>query len=489
MCYVRHFAPVGAIFDGDERIDLIAADRALFADEAEPERPKRRRAPWSAIGAVAVVGLATFVLWPRPEPPEWRVFRPAPVPAAGLSDELTFDRPPGPIGTVELAPPPVDLKPEAGFVFGEPGGTITTRRWALFRTKPSSLPPAPASAGLASVNGVPADIRRVRVRHELTWGPIDGRLWSATTNHLDEQEALDFANHVGYIDRSPAIAHRFDLNGMEPVGSVAALDCVVLLTDLLNGEHGRGAELPTVITWLTLDGSISLGSIAAPSDALPLVEFVLGDGRPTVVHNQPAVFIASRTGANPVIAWIENGRLIMVTGDDTDEKLMELAESVRPATTREWRTIARASLREPIGDLFGDGVRLFRGDDGATGDEFDVTANIFAPGSSNTLFVVCVNTIDGETAGLLQWCNSSPPVPPLLFVTEPVNGRRFVVALVAEEEAEGAAVRIQLTDGSYILVPLGDFGDQLPGWAVAELLPRDFGVIELWSGGAVVASL
>lgn len=487
MLNVRHFALMALIPEDREHIDLIDVDRELFGEiHAEPS-PRRTRIPWGAIGAVAVVGLAAFVLWPRPERPEWRLFQPAPVPAAGMSDELTFDRPPGPIGTAELAPPPVDLKPEAGYVFAEPGGTITTRRWASFRTRSSSLPPAPASSGFASVNGVPADIRRVRVRHELTWGPVDGRTWSVTTNHLSEQEALEFANHVGYVERSPAIAYRFDLNGMEPVGSVAALDCVVLLTDLMRGERGRGAELPTVITWLTLDGSVSLGSIAAPSDALPLVEFVLGDGHPTVVHNQPAVFIPSRTGANPVIAWIEDGRLIMVTGDETDRRLMALAESVRPATTGEWRTIARASLREPIGNLFGDASRLYRGDDGATGDEFDVTASIFAPDQPISMLVVCVNTIDGETAGLLQWCNSSPPVLPLLFVTEPVNGRRFVVAFVAEEQARTAELRVKLADGTWTL-RLEDFGAELPGWAVAELLPRDFGPIQLWVDGELVAA-
>ena len=328
--------------ENNERIDLIAGDPDVFDDSLHPV--SRWRQIVTAAGLVAIVAVAAVALWPRSEPPEWQVFKPAPVPAAGLTDELVLDEPPGRLVYVDLAPAPTDVKPALGYVFGEPDGSFLTRRWASFRTRTSSLQNAPESAGLASVNGVAANVKRVRVRHDVEWGPVDGRTWIVTTNMLDESQALEFANQVGLVDGLPALRNRYDLGEMVPIGSVAAFDCVVLLTDLFHGERGRGAAQPTLVTWGTLEDSISLGSIAAPSDALPLVEFVLGAGRPTTVHDLPAVMITSRVIAGPVIGWVEDGRLILVAGDATPEELLAYAQSVRPATFGEWLIVARADI-------------------------------------------------------------------------------------------------------------------------------------------------
>ncbi len=338
---MRHLTAMRAEHDEHERIDLIAGDPAVFDDSAA-HRVSRSRQVLKVVGLVAVISVAAVALWPKSKPPEWQVFKPAPVPVAGLTDELVFDEPPGPLVHVDLPPQPTDVKPALGYVFGEPDGSFLTRRWASFRTRTSSLQSAPESAGLASVNGVAANVKRVRVRHDVTWGPVDGRTWVVTTNMLDESQALEFANQVGLVDGLPALRNQYDLGDMVPIGSVAAFDCVVLLTDLFHGERGRGAAQPTLLSWGTLDDSISLGSIAVPSDALPLVEFVLGEGRPTAVHGQAAVMITSRVLAGPVIGWVEDGRLILVTGNTTAQDLLVLAESVRPATSGEWRIVGRA---------------------------------------------------------------------------------------------------------------------------------------------------
>ena len=336
---------MGAAEEQRERIDLIDVDRAVFADDGAPQGANRRRQVLKGIVLVAVIAVAAVIWWPRAEPPEWQVFKPAPVPVAGLTDELVLDDPPGQLIRVELPPAPTGVRPELGYVFGEPDGSFLTRRWALFRARTTSLQNAPKSSGLASVNGVAANVKRVRVRHDVTWGPVDGRTWVATTNMLDESQALEFANQVGLVDGLPALRHRYDLGDMVPIGSVAAFDCVVLLTDLFHGEHGHGAALPTLLTWGTLDDPVSLGSIAAPSDALPMVEFVLGAGRPTTVHGLAAVMITSRVLAGPVIGWVEDGRLILVTAKfTTPQDLLVLAESVRPATSGEWRIVSRADL-------------------------------------------------------------------------------------------------------------------------------------------------
>lgn len=328
-----------------ERIDLIGVDPEVFTDEDTPVRRSRVRAVAKAVWVAAIVAVAAVAWWPRTQSPEWQVFHPAVVPAAGLSEQLVFDHPPGELLAVDLAPRPVDVRPELGYVFGEPGGTIFSRRWAAFRVRSTTAEPAPPTTDdAASIAGVAAEVRRVRVRHYLDWGPVAGYTWTATTNKFDEAEAIEFANHVAIIDERPALAHRYDLGALQPVGSVAAFDCVVMLTSLFGGDRLFGPVMPTLVTWGTPADTTALGSIAAPADALPLVEFVLGDGTDTTVHGQPAVVIVSPT-LGRVIAWLEDGRLIMVSGQRPTEELIALAESVRAATDGEWRRVRLAELR------------------------------------------------------------------------------------------------------------------------------------------------
>ena len=483
---VRHLALMRATREEHERIDLIDVDRAVFVDDGTPQSSRRSPQVLKGFGLVVLIAVAAVIWWPSSDPPEWRVYKPAPVPAAGLTAELIFDRPPGPIVAADLAPAPADIKPEVGYVFGEPDGSFLTRRWAAFRTRASSLPSAPDSAGLASVNGIAANVKRVRVRHDVEWGPVDGRTWLVTTNMLDGSQALEFANQVGFVDGLPALAHRYDLGDMVPIGSVAAFDCVVLLTDLFHGERGRGAAQPSLVTWATLDGPVSLGSIAAPSDALPLVEFVLGAGRPTVVHEQPGVFITSKVLDGPVIAWVEDGRLIMVAGDVTNEKLYALAESVRPASDGEWRVVGRVELREESfnytfeSDL---SISIYRYDDPTTGAAFEVNV---LPAFTEWL-VVCVDSISAS-GSISGWCDQRSTALPLLVTSDELNGRRFVIAIAGAVNAEGAELRVKIADGTWTL-PLEDFGPEVPGLAVAASLPAEYGVIQLWSGGEVVAAI
>ena len=342
--------------DQPEQIDLIEVDPAIFGEPAVggAARPADRpRQVSKAVGLVAVIAVAAVIWWPRTKAPEWQVFQPAVVPAAGLTEKLVFADPPGMLVTADLAPRPVDVKPELGYVFAEPGGTMLTRRWASFRARSTNLPDAPASGGDANVSGAPAEVRRIRVRHYIEWGPLDGHTWTVTTNLFEEQRAIEFANHVAIIEERPALAHRYDLGEMQPIGSTAALDVVVMLTSLLAGDRILGPVMPTMLTWATaatvglhptLERAVSLASIPAPADGLPLVEFVLGTGNAITIHDLPAVTITSKK-LGPVVAWLEDGRLIMVAGDMADDDLIALAESVRPATAGEWRVVGRTDIR------------------------------------------------------------------------------------------------------------------------------------------------
>lgn len=352
---MRDCGPMRGARDQPEQIDLIEVDTAIFGETAAgtTRQPDRRWQMMKAFGLVAVIAVAAVIWWPRTKAPEWQVFQPAVVPAAGLTEELVFDEPPGMLVTADLAPRPVDVKPELGYVFAEPDGTMLTARWASFRARSTNLPDAPASGDVANVSGAPAEVRRIRVRHYIEWGPLDGYTWTVTTNLFDEAAAIDFANHVAIIEQLPALAHRYDLGEMQPVGSAAALDVVVMLKSLLAGDRVLGPVTPTMLTWATaaspglhpvLEGALALSSIQAPADALPLVEFVLGDGRAITVHGLPAVAITSKE-LGPVVAWLEDGRLIMVAGDLADDELVAMAESVRPATAGEWRVVGRTAIR------------------------------------------------------------------------------------------------------------------------------------------------
>ena len=478
-----------SVRDQGERvqIDLIDVDPEVFTDDTHQQAGGRWR---SVVTTVAVLGAMTgaaVVWWPEAKPPEWRVFHTAPVPAAGLTDELVFDQPPGPLVGTQLAPPPVDIKPALGYVFGEPGSSLLTRRWATFRTRSTNDEDAAlAAAGEPQVDGVPAEVRRVRVRHEVTWGPITGRTWVVTTNMLNEEQSLDFAEHVGVVDGDPALAYQYQLAGMQPVGSVAAMDCVELLADLFRGERGRGAAQPTLLTWGSLDESVSLGSVAAPADALPLVEFVLGEGRAITIHGVEATVISSRVLSGPVVAWLEEGRLVMVAGHATEEELIALAESVRPATEVEWSAVALADAAAnndstPI--TFGDATPLYQQVDPATGDVLAVTVQVIASDGSGELMQLCVQ--QRSEVGTSH-CETSVVDLPLLTTIES-NGNKFVVAVVGHD-VTGSEVRVKLADGAWSL-SVQDFGSAVPGLAIAMLLPEDYGVIELWANGEVIAAI
>ncbi|MEQ1872683.1 MAG: hypothetical protein ABL953_03060 [Ilumatobacteraceae bacterium] len=482
--------------DRHERIDLIDVDPEVFVDSAprQPRPEERRRQAVKGVGVVAVIAVVALFWWPRTPPPEWQVFQPAVVPAAGMTEELIFDDPPGILVTADLGPRPSDVKPELGYVFAEPGGTMLTRRWASFRAKSTNLPDAlvPADVdveNVANVDDVPVDVRRVRVRHYLEWGPLDGHTWSATTNLFDEDEAIEFANHVAIIEGQPALAHRYDLDDMQPVGSTAALDCVVMLTSLLGGDRLLGPVMPTLLTWAppaepgqlqTLEGGVSLASIAAPADALPLVEFVLGAGQSTTVHGQPAVLISSKS-LGPVVAWLEDGRLIMVEGDVPPAELIFLAESVRPATSGEWRVVVRTDIRNDGGITFnvGDGVIIFEGIDSSTGDGLALTVQVV-----EDQVLVCLE-VRPKTRSDSTVCDASLGVVELpLLRTIDLNGQRFLIAMAASE----AEVHIKLADKTSTY-PLEDFGPTLPGLTVATLLPTEYGVVQLVAGGEVIAAI
>lgn len=212
---------------------------------------------------------------------------------------------------------------------------------------------------------------------------------------------------------------------------------------------------------------------------------MLGTGRPITIsgvsgHDVAALLITSRVLAGPVVAWVEDGRLILVAGDASTDELIALAESVRPATSGEWRRAGLTDLRE-IGDVIidlGDSVELYRDVNPVTDGELAVTVQ-FIDGA----VLICVQ--ERSDIGL-STCETNSAGLPLLTTIE-ATGQTYVVAIVDRSPATGAELRIKLAEGTWTL-PLDYFGAELPGLAVATLLPTDYGVIELWSNGELVAA-
>ncbi len=490
---------MGGAGDGNERIDLIDVDPAIFVDPAPPPANRSRQA-LKGIGLVAILAVAAIFWWPSSNRPEWQVLQAAPVPAAGLSDELVFDAPVGNLAVVELASAPEDVKPDLGYVFAEPGGTMLTSRWASFRSHRTNSSTAQIATDGPMFGGAHARVRNASLRHFIEWGPVDRRTWTVSTNRFGDEETIDFAHQVAVVEGLPALAKSYDLGAMRPVGSIAALDCVVALTSLLGGRiPDRGPVMPTVLTWATassgppnptLTGATTLGSIAAPSDVLPLVEFVLGAGTATTVHGQAAVIITSKD-LGPVVAWLEDGRLIIVAGDLAPEELIALAESVRSAhSDGEWRAIQRTAVQgiaygfstEPL-----TAVKVYKAVDPDTGTTFAVTVNFqAAPGQPLSTLFACADERSAHGDSTSSNCTIVPAELPLLTFLEG-NGRRYVLAVVESMGAGGATLRMHLASGAVRTFPLQDFGSELGG-AVAAMVPSDASSIELLVGGVTVAS-
>ncbi len=464
------------------RIDLIDVDREIFVDEAG-QRASRSRRVLKVVGLVAVISVAAVAWWPRSQPGEWKVFQPAVVPAAGLTERLVFDNPPGELLGTDLAPPAVDVKPELGYVFGAPGGTYLTRRWASFRSHAdrSATTTTSTIAAPPLVAGVTAVVRRVRVRHFVDWGPVDGRTWSVTTNRFTDDEAIDFANHVAIIDDRPALANRYDLGDMEPVGSIAAFDCVSVLTSLFRGDRVLGPVMPTMVSWGSPAVETSLGSIAAPADALPLVEFVLGEGRAATVHGQPAVAITSKE-FGPVIAWLEDGRLIVIRSAASDTELIALAETVRPATDDEWTQIEQSDIRVDDGVRFElrDSVRLFGTVDVETRNTIGLSVQVV-----KDQLVVCVESSSAGSSVSAN-CEARSLELPLLMTIRGFN-HVFVLAIVDPAGAVDPELRITIAGGTWT-IPLQDFRGNAPGLIAVTDLPDGYGHIEIFNNGGVVAT-
>jgi hypothetical protein len=67
-------------------------------------------------------------------------------------------------------------------------------------------------------------------------------------------------------------------------------------------------------------------------------------GRPAIVTDDLATALDA-PDSQRVVIWWEQGRLIALTATGTDDQLVAMAETVRPATPAEWAEVTSAAQR------------------------------------------------------------------------------------------------------------------------------------------------
>ncbi|MCE9622264.1 MAG: hypothetical protein K8R99_07975 [Actinomycetia bacterium] len=501
--------------------DAFPADRDADRDEAkttaQPEqtKPSHRRRRLIAAAVTGVIGLAAagLVAWsPWTDDDESLSFPDGDAPELSRTAELVFDDLPAPLTAASLGSGTTDdsgfgsLGAGEGYFFAEPGAgwsfdAQTNGTWVAFLALPEgdeSAPDMTVDDGetTATVQGAPAVISSNLGFREISFGPSDGLMFSVVSSGLSLAESLAFAEAVGVDGGVPIVRDDTVIGSMLPVGDVADYS---VATGTVFAAISAFGEMPGTVSvhygdFLT-GAAYSIASRAAVSEStLAMVRFVLGADEERRVHGQPAIavdqpanmFGGAAADMRSIVAWVEGGRLIIVCGPDDVEATLALAETVREATDNEWAEVVEVAQNsvDPSIPLFpvDESTTLYRRVDPATGDTLSLTAE-WADGSLTT----CIQ-VQSDAGSSAECSNASDAALPLLTL-EASNGRRFVLAIIDRGQAADSELRITLADGNVETIPLEDESPDLPGPAVATLLPEDHGAIELWVGDERVATL
>lgn len=504
--------------DPDE-IDILDADPDAFgALPLPPDQPEseagvdtltRRRPRWLvralAASAVALVGAGVLVWQPWADDTDTGGVS---FPSAStdgseaLTEQLVFGEPPGELTLAGLGDGDNDvggfgLDGAVGYFFAEPGarfqfGQGGAGRWAAFFAVALDSPDAPTvdveDATAGTIQGSPASVSLEGGGPiSVEFGPVDGRMFSVATSDMSRAETLAFAEAVGVDGDTALVADSSVLGEMMPLGTVAEYFDVLQLAFQSSAFGGFGPGMISVHYGGGND-TYTLSSVAAGDDGLAMMHFVFGDGvgaaSSVTVHDLPA--IATTTGDQafadePVnfVAWVEGGRLVMVTGPDELDDLVALAETVRPASDDEWADVVAVAVQTGEFDEFpveADHAALIDGDlPGGGTFEFSV-------GFADGMLTMC---LDEETAnGGSGVCSDTPHQLPLLLV-EHRDGLSFLLAMT-DSDVSSAEVRLHIDDDTVETYPLDEWRIELPGPAAAWVLPDEWLRAELVIDGEVV---
>lgn len=359
-----------------ELIELLDADPSAFGPAADvsasrPPRPPRPRPQWlvpALIATVAIIATAAALLVWKPWVNDFkiRLAFPAATPTEPtLTEQLVFDVAPAELTAASLGKVEGDVDAFAdagGYFFGEPEanlrlGQIDTGRWALFYASAADDETDFESRGQAAIEvtiqGAPGQLLAA-VGDPLTrlaFGPLNGLLYTVVASELSHEEAIAFADVVTFDDGAPAVSDISALDGMMPLFSVEDFS---MANSLLLGAISSESSQPQVVsTHYGLESErFTVTSQRAPDAGLAPLQFLFGGEIDAVVHGEQALsfdvdttdsLFALDVDLGSVVAWVEGGRLVMVTGQLPLAELLALAESVRPATEAEWSEIEQVA--------------------------------------------------------------------------------------------------------------------------------------------------
>ena len=248
-----------------------------------------------------------------------------------------------------------------GYFFAAPGaefklGQGGTGRWATFFAAPYERDAPDMGQGTVdvTVQGVPGTLTPALGDQslQLAFGPLDGQIYHVVSSEISQSDTLAFGEAVTFDDGTPVVDDISVLDDMLPLCSLTAFNSAYSL--VLLASNPRYA-LPGYVSALfgTRANRFSVTSQWAPEGGLTPLQFVLGGKVDATVHGEPALTVEIDTsesvlvtGADigSVVAWVEGGRLVMVTGQVPIDELLELAESVRPATDTEWAEVSNAGF-------------------------------------------------------------------------------------------------------------------------------------------------
>ncbi len=506
-------------------IDFVEFDASAFAEDDEPDvatRPNRRR--WvtpAAITSVIGIAVAGLLVWSPWRTDETKSFPDGATPNLTLTEELVFDNPPAELAAASLGNISGEnqffggLSDAEGYFFAEPGVTwdVFAERsngtWAAFFSVKQGSEFEPDlelddSETAGTVQNTPAVIGSVAGgTREITFGPVDGWIFSVVSSDMSLPESLNFAEAVGVDDGVPTLSTDRVLGTMVPIGDIA--DYTVAVNTLIQATTPFVVQ-PGIVSvhYGDFDGDFEDGGVAysiatqpvASGTTMAMLRFALGGQEGQSVHGQDAIVVDDMSdpfGAGgevgSVVAWVEGGRLIVVVGADGIEATLALAESVRPATEDEWAEVVDVSEVSFIPDdvtsiQVGSGVTLYEGVDAETGTTFALTAQIGEDGAMS----ICTEQQSADAAE--SACDAEIFLDvSLLRYTDGPTGRQFVYAMVERGLGADAEIRITLADGTVDTFPLVELSADLPGLAAATVLPDEFELVELWIGEEVVATL
>ncbi len=128
-------------------------------------------------------------------------------------------------------------------------------------------------------------------------------------------------------------------------------------------------------------------------------------------------------------------------------------------------------------------VPLYSDVDAETGDTF-----LFTVSFNEGRLLMCIEKQSDD--GPRGTCDDEPRSHelPILWAGNR-EGHRLVLAIIERGLRADGELRVTLADGTIETFPLVDHGVDLPGPAVATVLPVGHGAVELWVGEIIVATL